>query len=175
MAGYGDHTDTVLRAMPRRAPDQIAFVVPDLERGAKEIGAIFGVSRWIGWRYTADYLPQRIFRGAPGDFESHHVVADFGPSVEVIAPVSGKSIFTEFLERSGPGLHHIGYFVKSVDEERARLTALGLHEVQFGGGHGEHGDGKISFFEMLTNVPTYLELIEPPRRRRAPHFEINLS
>lgn len=175
MAGFGDQTDTVLRAMPGRAPDQIGYVVPDLEAAMPEIGRLFGVSRWVGWAYTKDYLPQRRFRGAPGDFESHGVVADFGPTLEVIAPLSGTSVFTEFLDRCGPGLHHIGYFVKSVDEERARLEAMGLKEVQFGGGHGEDGDGKISFFETMSGVPTYIELIEPPKRRRPPHFEINVD
>ena len=174
MAGFGDQTDTVLRAMPGRAPDQIGYVVRDLEEGVRQVGAIFGVRRWVGWRYTADYLPQRRFRGAPGNFESQGVVAEFGPSLEVIAPMSGQSVFTEFLDRCGPGLHHVSYFVQSVDAERARLEALGLAEVQFGGGHGEDGDGKISFFEVLADIPTYIELIEPPKRRRPQHFEILL-
>lgn len=174
MAGYGDQTDTVLRAMPGRAPDQIGYVVPDLQTGVKEIGQLFGIGRWVGWRYSADYLPQRRFRGQPGNFESHGVVAEFGPALEVIAPLGGDSVFTEFLNRCGPGLHHVGYFVKSVDDERTRLQDMGLTEVQYGGGHGEDGDGKISFFEALSGIPTYIELIEPPRRRRPPHFEIRL-
>jgi hypothetical protein len=175
MPGFGDQTDTVLRGFANRPPDQVGYVVPDLEKGVRELGTMFGVKRWFGWRYTADYLPKRRFRGGAGDFESHGVVAAFGPSLEIIAPLSGESVFTEFLEASGPGLHHLGYFVKSIDEERARMAGLGLQEVQYGGGHGMDRDGHISFLQPLASKTTYIELIEPPKRRYPPHFEIVLE
>jgi glyoxalase/bleomycin resistance protein/dioxygenase superfamily protein len=175
MPGYGDRTDTAPVPMPGRPPDQVAYVVRDLEEGVWRLGRQFGVSRWLGWRYTADYLPQRVFRGQPGDFESHGVIPEYGPSLEIIAPLSGRSVFTEFLEAHGPGLHHLGYFVPSLDDERERLVARGLSEVQYGGGHGMDGDGKISFFETLDGAASYLELIEPPRRRFPPHFEIRVD
>lgn len=154
MPGFGDQTDTVLRPFPNRAPDQVGYVVPDLETGVRQFGPVLGVNRWVGWRYTADYLPKRRFRGAEGDFESHGVVAAFGPTLEIIAPLSGRSVFTEFLEQSGPGLHHLGYFVQSVDAERERLEALGLKEIQYGGGHGMDGDGHISFFQPVSGIAT---------------------
>jgi methylmalonyl-CoA/ethylmalonyl-CoA epimerase len=175
MPGYGDRTDTVLAPVTGRPPDQVAYVVADLEEGVRRLGPRLGVSRWLGWRYTADYLPQRIFRGQPGDFESHGVIPEYGPSLEIIAPLGGRSVFTEFLDAHGPGLHHLGYFVPSVDAERERLVAQGLSEVQYGGGHGMDGDGRISFFETLDCAVSYIELIEPPRRRYPPHFEIRLD
>src|SRR5260370_20264947 len=129
MPGYGDRTDTTLAPVTGRPPDQVAYVVTDLDEGVRRLGPRLGVSRWLGWRYTAGYLPQRMFRDQPGDFESHGVIADYGPSLEIIAPLGGRSVFTEFLDAHGPGLHHLGYFVPSLDEERDRLTALGLPEV----------------------------------------------
>jgi methylmalonyl-CoA/ethylmalonyl-CoA epimerase len=172
MPGFGDQTDTVLRSFANRAPDQVGYVVPDLEAGVRDLGRMFGVRRWVGWRYSADYLPKRNFRGRPGNFESHGVVAEFGPSLEIIAPLSGHSVFSEFLATSGPGLHHLGYFVASIEAERARMATLGLEEVQYGGGHGMDGDGHIAFYQPMAGVPTYIELIEPPKRRYPPHFEI---
>lgn len=175
MPGFGDHTDTILRAMSGRAPDQVGYVVPNLDEGVKQLGPMFGVKRWVGWKYSADYLPKRRFRGAEGNFESHGVVAEFGPTLEIIAPLSGDSVFTEFLDQHGPGLHHLGYFVKSIEEERARMKALGLEEIQYGGGHGMDGDGHISFYKVLPDAATYIELIEPPKRRHPQHFEIVLG
>ncbi len=101
MPGYGDRTDTVLAPVTGRPPDQVAYVVTDLEEGVRRLGPKLGVSRWLGWRYTASYLPQRVFRGQPGDFESHGVIAEFGPSLEIVAPLSGRSVFTESLTRTG--------------------------------------------------------------------------
>jgi methylmalonyl-CoA/ethylmalonyl-CoA epimerase len=170
--GYGDRTDTTLLPVTGRRPDQVAYVVPDLDEGVQRLGRSLGVSRWLGWRYTGSYLPNRIFRGQTGDFESHGVIAEYGPSLEIIAPLSGRSVFTEFLDAHGPGLHHLGYFVPSLAQERERLIAQGLSEVQYGGGHGMDGDGQISFFEIVGGAASYLELIEPPSRRYPPHFEI---
>lgn len=173
MPGFGDQTDTVLRAMAGRPPDQVAYLVRDLQEGVRRLAPMFGVKRWVGWRYTPDYLPKRVFRGEPGDFQSEGVVPEFGPSLEIIAPISGRGVFSEFLERSEPGLHHLGYFVASIEDERRRMAELGLTEVQYGGGHGMDGDGHIAYFQAPGTV-TYIELIEPPKRRYAPHFEIIL-
>jgi methylmalonyl-CoA/ethylmalonyl-CoA epimerase len=170
MPGYGDSTDTTLRPLGGRAPDQVAYVVEDLEEGARRLGRLFGVRRWVGWRYDAAYLPIRRFRGHPGNFETWGVVADFGPSLEVVAPLSGDSVYSEFLAEKGPGLHHVGFFTDSLEREAARLAELGLEEVQFGGGHGVDGDGKIGFFETIGKTGPYVEIIEPPARRHAPHF-----
>lgn len=69
--GFGDQTDTVLRGFANRPPDQVGYDVRDLEIGVRELGRMFGVKRWVGWRYTKDYLPKRRFRGSDGDFKSH--------------------------------------------------------------------------------------------------------
>lgn len=172
MPGYGDQTDTVLRPVIGRPPDQIAYVVEDLESSVQDIGRRLGIRRWLGWRYTTDYLPNRRYRGGPGDFETWGVIAEFGPSLEICAPLTGKGVFTEFLEAHGPGLHHVGYFVSSLSDESKRLQALGLEEVQYGGGHGMDGDGQIAFYETVGGAASYIELIEPPQRRYPPHFEI---
>lgn len=169
--GYGDSSDTVLRPLMNRPPDQVAFIVEDHVAGAQQIGRMFGIARWLGWRYTADYVPSREYRGEPGDFESLALVADFGPQLELIAPLSGRSVFADFLERSGPGLHHLGYFVDSVEREKARLESMGLTMVQSAGGHGLDGDGLIAYFEVPT-TGAYLELIQPPARRSEPHFVV---
>ena len=172
MPGYGDHTDLDLTPIVGRPPDQVGFVVTDLEEAVHRIGRMLGVRRWVGWRYADGYLPNRRFRGSEGDFESWGVVADYGPSVEIIAPLSGTSVFTEFLDAHGPGLHHLGYFVPSLADEHARLTASGWAEIQYGGGHGMDGDGQIGFYESIEGAGSYLEVIEPPQRRYPPHFEI---
>ena len=51
---------------------------------------------------------------------------------KLIQPVSGTSIYTEFLERGGPGLHHVCFEVDDIDAARARAEAGGLAVVQAG-------------------------------------------
>ena len=155
-----------------QVPDQVAFVTDDLEATAAQLSAAFGLGPWDGYLYTGSYLPKRVYRGRPGKFVSRTCGCRTQPMVEIVQPVEGPSIFTEFLEKHGPGLHHVAYFVRSLDAVRAHMASLGIEEVQGGGGHGMDGDGQFAFFEMPGPVGLYVEIVEPPKRRYPAHFTL---
>lgn len=47
------------------------------------------------------------FRGRPAGFVADVALSYAGDTqLEIIAPVRGESLYTEFLDRCGPGLHH---------------------------------------------------------------------
>ena len=56
--------------------------------------------------------------------------------VELLQPSGTDSTVQKFLDRRGPGLHHIGYAVDDVEEEAGRLSAQGLRRVDLGPGAG---------------------------------------
>jgi hypothetical protein len=168
----GDSSDVTPQSFLNRPPDQVAYVVRDLESAVHEFGAALGISRWFGYIYDLDYLPRRTYRGDDASWISRVAVPAYGPSLEIIASEGGPSVFSEFLEARGPGLHHLGYFVPSLDEAVAIFANAGLPVVQSGGGHGVDGDGQFAFVDMTGTFGSYVELIEPPARRHAPHFEI---
>jgi methylmalonyl-CoA/ethylmalonyl-CoA epimerase len=150
-----------------RVPDQIAWVVEDLDAAVERMAQTLGAAPWIGWNYTADYVPERIFRVAA------HI--DLHPNLEVIQPISGSgpSVFTEFLEQHGPGVQHLGYFVEAYEPVAEYLKDLGYEEIMAGGKHGVDGDGWWGHFTRPED-PTGLgiEIVEPPARRRDPHFTL---
>lgn len=91
-----------------QTPVQIAWVTNDLTATETTLSALLGVPRWFrmaGVHFAPDTC---TYRGEPAD-----CVADISLSyagdmqLEVIAPTSGDSVYSEFLERCGPGLHHI--------------------------------------------------------------------
>jgi methylmalonyl-CoA/ethylmalonyl-CoA epimerase len=155
-----------------KVPEQVAFVTDDLDETARQLSAAFGLGPWDGYIYTGSYLPNRVYRGKPGRFVSRTCGCRSNPMVEIIQPIEGPSIFTEFLEKHGPGLHHVAYFVKSLDAVREHMRKLGIAEVQGGGGHGMDGDGQFAFFEMPGPVGLYVEIVEPPKRRHPAHFTL---
>jgi len=166
----GDKSDTTLATFLGRAPDQVAYVVHDLEAAVHEFGRKMGISRWSGWVYD-EYLPRKTYRGQPATWVSRVAIPEYGPSLEIIA-AEGDSIFSDFLDARGPGLHHIGYFVPSLAEAAEALEKQGMVQVQSGGGHGVDGDGEFTFFDLTGTFGSYLELIEPPQKRFPPHFTI---
>jgi methylmalonyl-CoA/ethylmalonyl-CoA epimerase len=171
MAGFGDSSDVSARSFINRPPDQVAYVVPDLEPALRSYSRLMGMSDWVGWDYHGDYLPNRIYQGQPSEYRSLAAVPAYGPSVEFIQPIDGPSVFTTFLESRGPGLHHLGYFVASLDEPRAWFAERGIAEVMSGSGQGVDGDGGFCYFDTVDEFGSYLEFIEVPRARYAPHFQ----
>jgi catechol 2,3-dioxygenase-like lactoylglutathione lyase family enzyme len=103
-------------AMADQTPVQIAWVARRLDATEKALTTLLGAKKWVRIP-GVHFAPETCtFRGRPADF-----VADISFSyagemqLELIAPVSGESIYSEFLERSGPGLHHICVEVGDVD------------------------------------------------------------
>lgn len=170
MPGFGDSSDVSAASFVNRPPDQVAYVVRDLEPAVKSFAENMGIPDWVGWDYHGDYLPNRFYDGQPAEYRSIVAIPLYGPQVEIIQPIDGPSVFTTFLEERGPGLHHIGYFVPSMQEVRDWYAARGITEKMSGNGQGVDGDGEFTYFDTYDEFGSYIEFIEVPQRRYDPHF-----
>jgi glyoxalase/bleomycin resistance protein/dioxygenase superfamily protein len=73
------------------------------------------------------------YRGKPADFVAHVSLSYIGDmQLEVIQPVRGESIYTEFLRRAGGGLHHICFETADIAEVEVEAAAQGIPVVQRG-------------------------------------------
>ena len=77
-------------------------------------------------------LPDGVYF-APEQTNNYFVKVGLGQTrVEVLIPRGTTSGTARFLERNGPGLHHIGYACSDVGEEADRLEAGGLRRIDIG-------------------------------------------
>jgi Glyoxalase/Bleomycin resistance protein/Dioxygenase superfamily len=61
-------------------------------------------------------------RGRPADFVADVSLSYAGDTqLELISPVRGESVYTEFLDTAGPGLHHVCLEAAGVDGFEAML------------------------------------------------------
>jgi hypothetical protein len=94
--------------MHAQTPVQIAWVTRDLDATEAALTGLLGVRKWIGLPGVHFGPDTCTYRGRPADFVADIALSYLGDlQLELIAPVTGESIYTEFLDRSGPGLHHI--------------------------------------------------------------------
>ncbi len=110
--------------MHDQTPVQIAWVTKDLDATERALTTLLGARKWV--RVPAVHFgPDTcMYRGQPADFVADISFSYAGDTqLELIAPVAGASVYTEFLDRSGAGLHHICIAVDDVDE------AVGAAEV----------------------------------------------
>jgi methylmalonyl-CoA/ethylmalonyl-CoA epimerase len=81
--------------------------------------------------------------------------------VELLAPLGPSSPVARFLERSGPGVHHLAFAVDDLDRERARMVAAGLEPI----GEPSIGSGgrRIQFFHPRSTGGVLVEICAEAR------------
>lgn len=155
---------TALKDILRRdKPDQVCVIVPDLADGIRTWSNILGITDWRVFTYAPEEIKDKTYRGEPSDFTMKIALAGESPQFELIEPATGPSIYHEWVEQHGYGLHHLGFFVESLDEAMIGFEQAGIPVIQTGRGYGLDGDGGFAYVEFDGVV---LEALEAPRRRR---------
>jgi catechol 2,3-dioxygenase-like lactoylglutathione lyase family enzyme len=86
--------------------------------------------------------------------------------LEIIAPEAGDNIYNEFLDKHGPGLHHVAYVVPDYEQAAAPVRAAGmtpLIEFDNGGSQGGYfdcGPAGGSVIEIVKYDPATVEWLE---------------
>jgi len=71
-----------------------------------------------------------LFRGKPVDYAIKSAFTKLGPIyLEFIQPLEGQELRTEFLEKHGEGMQHVGIRVDDLEAELAKMQRLGFEVV----------------------------------------------
>jgi methylmalonyl-CoA/ethylmalonyl-CoA epimerase len=156
------------QATPFGRIDQVGIVVRHLDAAVERYDGALGGGPWRGWTYGPGVLAEQQYRGDASRFEMRIALSSGTPQIELIEPVSGPSIYHDWLERHGEGLHHLGSWVADLDAGVERMQRHGFAVIQLGRGHGLDGDGGFAYFDTRSTLGAILELIEVPARRLEP-------
>jgi catechol 2,3-dioxygenase-like lactoylglutathione lyase family enzyme len=100
---------------------QLGYVVSDIEKACRYYESIFGTGPFSD---VIDVnMDGAILRGKPVDLTIKVAFVQSGDvQIELIEPVGGKNLYTEFLEARGEGIHHLGYRVEDMEAIKAVFT-----------------------------------------------------
>jgi hypothetical protein len=143
---------------------QVGVVVRDLDRTLAGLKEIFGLEAFRSVTYPpADRNDMaRMYRGEPGDFVYRQAFIDLGTvELEVIQPVSGKSVWQDFLDRHGEGIHHIRFNTYDMNRIVEHFAGFGIAVGMSGNGlrpgtswANFETEGRIGFtVEVMQAVP----------------------
>ena len=116
---------------------QIGVVVADLDETIHHLTDILGIGpfRVIDWPPAERSDIQKNYYGKPTEFTARMAFTELGQiELELIQPVSGKSIWADFLEKHGSGIHHIRFNVDELDPVQGYLEGKGIVPIQYGTG-----------------------------------------
>jgi hypothetical protein len=78
--------------------------------------------------------------------------------IELIEHISGRSIYKEFLDRRGEGLHHLGFIVPDHEKVIADFAANGFPVIQ-SGRIGNNPGVKFAYFDTEAVIGAVMESI----------------
>jgi methylmalonyl-CoA/ethylmalonyl-CoA epimerase len=79
--------------------------------------------------------------------------------IELLEPTSPNSPVAKFLEKNGPGVHHLAYGVADIEAAIARLTAQGVRMIDAAPRDGAHG-ARIAFIHPKSSGGVLTELCQ---------------
>jgi methylmalonyl-CoA/ethylmalonyl-CoA epimerase len=128
---------------------QVAVVVRDLQKTMEQYTKLLAWGPWNVYRHEPPRLHDTVVRGERVPYtmlgaETH--VGDVG--FELLQPLTGPSIYSEWLEEHGEGLHHVAVMLHDFDEStelKRRFGEVGA-PVLMGGRIGE----TIEFYYLDT-------------------------
>jgi methylmalonyl-CoA epimerase len=80
--------------------------------------------------------------------------------IELLQPLGSETAVGKFLARRGPGIHHVAYRVRSVEETLEALTAAGLRLIDERPRIGIRGS-KVAFVHPSSTGGVLTEIVEP--------------
>lgn len=143
--------DTPAAQIRATALDHTAICVPDLDKSLALLAQILGQP--VAHR---EVVPSQKVAAAFFDFGN-------GASLEVISPeasLGGNAGLERFLEKKGPGLHHLALRVTGLDALLARLDALGVPLIDKVGRPGARGHRVAFLHPKAFDGALLLELVE---------------
>jgi methylmalonyl-CoA/ethylmalonyl-CoA epimerase len=128
---------------------QIAVVCKDLQKTMEQYTRLLGWGPWNVYRHEPPRLHDTELHGQPAGYtmlgaETH--VGDMG--FELLQPLEGPSIYREWIDNHGEGLHHVAVMLQDFDEStalREKFAEVGA-SVLMGGRIGE----TIEFYYLDT-------------------------
>ena len=153
-------TDSQVNTLPNsfiKEIIQVCIVTHDLDKTVHTLSEKLGIGPFKCWHHTPVSQINTKFRGEKIVSTAKLAIAWVGNmQLEVAQPLEGPSIYNDYLEIHGEGIHHLMLDTGSVSIEQAveRFLSVGCPVVQ----------------EGMVNVPVKLGLVNFPR----PQFAHNL-
>jgi len=85
--------------------------------------------------------------------------------VELLEPSSKESPIAKFLQKKGPGIHHLAFHVDSIETEVKKLREHGVTLIDPAPRPGTEGS-KVAFIHPKSAGGTLIELVERPAKTK---------
>lgn len=140
--------------LPHELPiSHVGVIVPDLREAMERYSATLGWGPWEVFQRRPPVLRETTLHGVPTAmaFDLAEAKTATGVGFELLQPVSGQTLYSEWIESGRSGLHHLGAVFTDRDEYEAVTEAL-------------LADGGVSLMAGVVGDAVEFHYIEPHGR-----------
>jgi methylmalonyl-CoA/ethylmalonyl-CoA epimerase len=132
--------------------DQIGIVVNDLQAFTQELSRLFGIGPFRIFEWPLEGVdPQATYHGQPANFRLLLAFVTVGKiQLEIVQPLEGQNIYSDFLRDHGPGLHHFRLTIPGFEKGVEALINDGIKNIA--SGTGVHVGSKWAYFDTTRNL-----------------------
>jgi methylmalonyl-CoA/ethylmalonyl-CoA epimerase len=111
--------------------------------------------------YESDFEMKLAHRETVEEMGVEAVLLDVGEGhVELLRPLGPETVVGKFLQKRGPGLHHVAYAVSDIDATLASLNDAGVELIDSEARVGIRGS-RVAFLHPRSTGNVLTELVEP--------------
>ena len=111
--------------------------------------------------YSQKFEMREQHRETVEQFGVEAVLLEIGDGhVELLSPLSAESAVGKFLERSGPGLHHVAYATEDIESSLEQVRSAGLRLIDEEPRTGIR-NSRVAFVHPDATGSVLTEIVEP--------------
>ena len=137
---------------------QVAIVVHDLEKSVERYQKLLGMGSWQFMSIDDSVFAESTYRGKPVKHRFKVALGMLGAmQIELIQPIEGETIYADFLNKHGEGVHHLGHFrVDNLGEAIKEFEQEGFPCIQ--SGRTPEGGG-YAYMDTVESLGVITELL----------------
>jgi methylmalonyl-CoA/ethylmalonyl-CoA epimerase len=143
---------------------QVGLIVRDIESASQRLAEILGFPK-PPIIVTPGYdRAKTTLHGEPSEATAKLAFFNTGQvQIELIEPDEKPSVWRNFLEQHGEGVHHIAFGVKDTEATTKHLSQFGINVAQQG--LYSDGSGMYTYMDSAPALGTMIELLESFSRK----------
>jgi len=133
---------------------QVGILVKDVAEAAKRLEKLIGVGPF---EILEPEYRDLTYRGKTAKFKIRVALAKAGPiQIELMQPLYGETIYDEFAQRKGYGLHHLGIKTDDMEQTVKEMQEKGFRVIQ----SGNRPSVKWAYLSTEDQTDVIFELLE---------------